>query len=70
MIRRYKTGDSQKDKMLTVLQEVFEYADRDQSGSINGSEMQSILAKLNVNMSRSQLEQLMRSADLDRKLID
>ena len=50
-----------------VLQEVFQYADQDASGTINGREMQRILEKLNVKMSRSQLEKLMRDADLDSK---
>jgi Ca2+-binding EF-hand superfamily protein len=49
------------------LQEVFQYADQDASGSINAREMNSILQKLNVNMSRAQLEKMMRNADLDRK---
>lgn len=65
VIRRYQTGDESKDKMLTVLQDVFQYADKDQSGTINAREMDSILKKLNVNISRSQLEKMMRDADLN-----
>jgi Ca2+-binding EF-hand superfamily protein len=53
-----------------VLRQVFNYFDNDGSGSINAKEMDKVLSKLNVNLSRSQLEKMMRDCDLDSKTIN
>jgi Ca2+-binding EF-hand superfamily protein len=55
---------------LLVLRQVFQYFDKDNSGSINASEMDKVLSKLNVNLSQSQLEKMMKDCDLNsNKLI-
>lgn len=51
-----------------VLRQVFQTFDRDGSGSINAREMDTVLKKLNVNLSRGQLERMMREADLNSKI--
>ncbi len=53
-----------------MLRQVFNYFDNDGSGSINAKEMDKVLSKLNVNLSRSQLEKMMRDCDLDSKTIN
>ena len=50
-----------------MLRQVFQYFDKDNSGSINASEMDKVLSKLNVSLSRDQLERMMRECDINSK---
>ena len=48
-----------------VLRQVFDHFDADKSGMISISELDKVLAKLNVKLSKEQLQKLMRDSDKD-----
>ena len=52
-----------------MLRQVFQYFDKDNSGSINASEMDKVLSKLNVSLSRDQLERMMKECDINSNYI-
>lgn len=59
--------ERRRNDSINVLRQVFQAIDKDGGGSINAREMDQVLLKLNVNLSRSQLEKMMRDADLNSK---
>jgi Ca2+-binding EF-hand superfamily protein len=59
--------ERRRNDQINVLRQVFEQIDEDGGGSINAREMDKVLAKLNVKLSKSQLEIMMRDADLNSR---
>lgn len=59
--------ERRRNDQINVLRQVFEQIDEDGGGSINAREMDKVLAKLNVKLSKSQLEKMMRDADLNSR---
>jgi len=60
--------ERRRNDQINVLRQVFEQIDEDGGGSINAREMDKVLAKLNVKLSKSQLEKMMRDADLNSRI--
>jgi Ca2+-binding EF-hand superfamily protein len=48
-----------------VLQEIFNYFDSDKTGRINSSEMEKVLEKLNVKLSKEAYDQILKEGDKD-----
>ncbi len=61
--------ERRRNEQIKVLRQVFEQIDEDGGGTINAREMDKVLAKLNVKLSQSQLEKMMRDADLNSNII-
>jgi len=57
------SSSSANSEAISILRQVFIYFDADKSGTINVSEIDRILAKLNVKLSRDAYSQLMRNVD-------
>ena len=55
----------ERNEMINILRQVFEYFDSDRSGKINSNEFDQILAKLNVKLSREAYQKMLRENDLD-----
>jgi len=47
------------------LQEIFNYFDADKTGRINSSEMEKVLEKLNVKLSKEAYDQILKEGDKD-----
>jgi Ca2+-binding EF-hand superfamily protein len=49
------------------LRQIFDHFDTDKSGRINSSELEKVLEKLNVKLSREAYEQILNEGDRDSK---
>ena len=47
------------------MQEIFNYFDADKTGRINSSELEKVLAKLNVKLSKQAYDQILKEGDKD-----
>ena len=47
------------------MQEIFNYFDADKTGRINSSEMEKVLEKLNVKLSKEAYDQILKEGDKD-----
>lgn len=50
---------------MKVLKEIFDFFDADKTGSINSSELEKVLQKLNVKLSKDAYEQILKEGDND-----
>ncbi|RNA25655.1 calmodulin [Brachionus plicatilis] len=57
------TASSTESESINILRQVFNYFDADKSGTINVSEIDRILERLNVRLSRDAYQKLMRQVD-------
>lgn len=60
-----QVGNKSKSESIDILRQVFDYFDSNKSGSINSSEMDKILGRLNVNLSKETYGELLREFDRD-----
>ena len=51
-----------------MLRQVFDYFDRDKTGQIDASEMDAVLLKLGVKLSKEAFDKMLKDADMDCKL--
>jgi Ca2+-binding EF-hand superfamily protein len=51
-----------------VLKEIFDHFDADQTGRINSSELEKVLEKLNVKLSKEAYDQILKEGDRDSKI--
>ena len=50
---------------IAVLRQVFDYFDKDKTGQIDASEMDAVLLKLGVKLSKEAFDKMLKDADLD-----
>jgi Ca2+-binding EF-hand superfamily protein len=50
------------------LKEIFDHFDADQTGRINSSELEKVLEKLNVKLSKEAYDQILKEGDRDSKI--
>ena len=54
---------------IAVLRQVFDYFDKDKTGQIDASEMDAVLLKLGVKLSKEAFDKMLKDADLDSNYI-
>ncbi len=69
VVKEMSEEERRRNEAVNVLRQVFQQIDVDGSGQINAREMDTILKRLNIKLSRNQVEKMMRDANLDCKKI-